>query len=233
MKEIYIISELCGQFGGNMRKAEQMILQSKMAGANAIKVQLYDTYRMPGENRELWEYLSIKENQFEWMKDFSDKLNIAFFASAFHEDRFQWIQKQNLSMNKIASSLLINDFDICQKMVGCNIFTLCSLGKWNKDNYPFDNNNVFYLHCVCEYPHTFERAMSLMPPKFDDRLIGYSDHSIGIEACKEAVKRGATYIEKHFTLNHNLQSKTEGAHICSMNLQQLTELRTFCDEYTK
>ena len=59
MKEIYIISELCGQWGGSIRKAEQMILQSKMGGANAVKVQLYDTYRMEGENRELWEYLSM------------------------------------------------------------------------------------------------------------------------------------------------------------------------------
>jgi len=33
----YIISELCGQWGGSVRRAEQMILQSKMGGADAVK----------------------------------------------------------------------------------------------------------------------------------------------------------------------------------------------------
>ena len=54
MNDVYIIAELCGQWGGSIRRAEQMILQCKMGGADAVKVQLWDTYRMPGDNRELW-----------------------------------------------------------------------------------------------------------------------------------------------------------------------------------
>ena len=77
----YIISELCGQWGGSVERAEQMILQSKMAGANAVKVQLWDTYRMLGDNRELWEYLSMTKEQFLRLKKFADKLNIDFFQN--------------------------------------------------------------------------------------------------------------------------------------------------------
>ena len=69
---VYIISELCGQWGGSVRRAEQMILQSKMGGADAVKVQLYDTYRMPGENREKWEYLSMNRDNFKRLKEFAD-----------------------------------------------------------------------------------------------------------------------------------------------------------------
>ena len=72
-----------------------------------------------------------------------------------------------------------------------------------------------------------------MPKDFDNRLCGYSDHVIGIEACKEAVRRGARIIEKHFTINKNLQSPTESAHVCSMTLNELIELRNFCDETTR
>ena len=68
-----------------------------------------------------------------------------------------------------------------------------------------------------------------MPSEFDDRLVGYSDHVIGIEACKEAVLRGAKVIEKHFTTDKKLQSKTEGAHTCSMVMNELRQLRDFCD----
>ena len=229
-KEVYIISELCGQWGGSVQRAEQMILQSKLGGANAVKVQLYDTYRMPGENRERWEYLSMTKDQFLRLKEFSDRLNIDFFASAFHEDRFEWILEAGLKVNKIASSLLVDNFDLCKKMVDSGLLTYCSLGKWTKKEFPFEKENVKYIHCVAKYPHSAEEAIDLMPKEFGSPLVGHSDHSIGVEACKIAARRGVSVIEKHFTLDHNLQCKTEGAHACSMNLKQLIELRNFCEK---
>ena len=111
MSKVYIISELCGQWGGSVERAEQMILQSKMGGASAVKVQLYDTYRMPGENRERWEYLSMTEKQFLRLKKFSESLSIDFFASAFDKDRFGWILKSGIKTNKIASSLVVDHYE--------------------------------------------------------------------------------------------------------------------------
>jgi len=233
MKEITIISELCGQFGGSMRRAEQMILQSKMGGADFVKVQLYDTYRMPGENRERWEYLNINRDDFHNLKVFVDGLNMGFFASVFHKDRLEWALEENLKVQKIASSLLKNDFDLCQEIVDKGAFTFCSLGSWDKDFYPFESSNVIYMHCVAEYPHHYKRAIELMPEKFVGCLNGYSDHCIGIEAAKEAVRRGAIYIEKHFTTSQKLDCLTEGAHLCSMHYDELVELRNFCDEYVR
>jgi N,N'-diacetyllegionaminate synthase len=228
---VYIISELCGQWGGNMRRAEQMILQSKLAGADAVKVQLWDTYRMPGSDRELWEHLSMTRDQFLDLKEFADRLNIDFFASPFHRDRFNWITDAGIKINKIASSMLEWDIEFCQDMAGDGMLTYCSLGKWdNRLVYPFKNSNVKYFHCVAKYPHTEEEAIKLMPEKFDDVLVVYS-HSIGIDACKEAVRRGATVVEKHFTTNKKLQCKTESAHICSMVMNDLRNLRDFCDQH--
>ena len=224
---VYIISELCGQWGGSVHRAEQMILQSKMGGANAVKVQLYDTYRMPGENRERWEYLSMTREQFLRLKEYADRLSIDFFASAFHEDRFEWILEADIKVNKIASSLPIDDYSLCKKMVDSGLLTYCSLGKWNKKGLPFAKDNVKYFHCVSKYPHTVLEALEKLPETFNEAVVGYSDHTVGISACQEAVRRGAKIIEKHFTTDHYLQSDTEGAHICSMNLKQLTELRNF------
>ena len=203
------------------------ILQSKMFGADAVKVQLWDTYRMPGEDRHKWEYLTMSLNQFRQLELFANKLNIDFFASPFHEDRLEWTK--HLKINKIASSLLEWDLDLCKKIVTTDVLTYCSLGKWHKSEYPFKENNVKYLHCVAKYPHKYDEAEKLMPDKFDDKLVGYSDHTIGIEACKLAIDRGAMVIEKHFTLNHNLQCSTESAHICSMDYSQLAKLRKYCD----
>jgi len=233
MRNIYIIAELCGQWGGSKRRMEQMIMQCKMGGADAVKVQLYDTYRMPGESREKWEYLNIDKNMLFDMLSFANGLNIPLFASVFHEDRYKWTKDLDMSIGKIASSLLKSDFPLCQQMVESYELTFCSLGKWDKKEMPFNSDKVIYMHCVCEYPHSYERAIDLMPKTFESPMIGYSDHSLGIEASKEAIVRGAKYIEKHFTTSHLLQSKTEGAHLCSMDYQELVSLRNFSDEYVK
>lgn len=225
----YIISEICGQWGGSVRKAEQMILQSKMMGADAVKVQLFDTYKMPGQDRHLWEYLSMKRDDFLRLAEFSDGLNIDFFASAFDEERFQWIQEANLKYNKIASSLIELKPDLCKTMLDSGMKTFFSLGKWNKSGLPFQHENVEYFHCVPKYPHILDEALQAMPLVFEGKTSGYSDHVVGIEATKEAVRRGAKYIEKHFSLNKNSQSKTEAAHACSMDMEDLRELRKFCD----
>jgi len=227
----YIISEICGQWGGSVRKAEQMILQSKMMGADAVKVQLFDTYRMPGTDRHRWEYLSMRENDFHRLADFSEKLNIDFFASAFHRDRFEWIKKRNFKVNKIASSLIEIDPDLCKEMIDSKLTNFFSLGKWNQANFPFDDENIVYFHCLSKYPHTFQESMETMPNKFEGKLLGFSDHSVGNEACKEAVRRGAKYIEKHFTLDKSAQCSTESAHLCSMDMNDLGDLRKFCDAY--
>lgn len=224
MSKIYIISELCGQWGGSVGRAKKMIDQSKLGGADAVKVQLWDTYRMPGKNREKWEYLTMSKDQFFELNDYANQLKIDFFASPFHADRFEWVLEAKLKTNKIASKLLERDFDLCKKMVSSKLVTFCSLGKWLKKELPFEDENVEYFHCLAEYPHLEERAISNMPEK----LTGYSDHSIGLGACIEATKRGATFIEKHFTLDKNLQCETESAHSCSMDLNELKELTEFC-----
>lgn len=214
-----------------MRKAEQMILQSKMAGADAVKVQLYDTYKMPGENRHLWDYLSMRSEAFYRLSDFCKRLNIDFFASAFDRERFEWIKNANLKINKIASSLIVNDPLLCKEMLDSGMKTFFSLGKWDKEEFPFEHNNVVYFHCLAKYPHTLQEALETMPGSFQGKLLGYSDHSLGTEAAKEAVRRGAKYVEKHFTLNKNDQSKTEGAHLCSMDMKDLQDLREYCDSH--
>ena len=226
---VYIISEVCGQWGGSIDKAKRMIDESAESGADAVKVQIYDTYQMPGDNRSKWEYLSMSQEVFLELKEYSEKLGVDYFASAFHQDRFDWILNSGLKVNKIASMLIESDFDLCIKMLESGLKTYCSLGKWNKEHLPFKHfNNVDYLHCVCKYPHSVNEAIELMPENFDNKLCGYSDHSEGIDACKIAVDKGAKVLEKHFTLDKSLQSSTEAAHTCSMVKSELKDLRQYC-----
>lgn len=66
---------------------------------------------------------------------------------------------------------------------------------------------VRLLHCTTEYPAPFNEvnlaAMDTMRQAFG-LPVGYSDHTEGIAVAFAAVARGATIIEKHFTLDRNL-----------------------------
>ena len=72
---------------------------------------------------------------------------------------------------------------------------------WGKKTFPFSGPNLNYLWCVSKYP-TYTNDLEGFPKKFErSKLIGYSDHTIGIDTCLLAISRGATVIEKHFTLD--------------------------------
>ena len=84
--------------------------------------------------------------------------------------------------------------------------------------------HVSLLHCVTQYPAPAEavnlRAMDSMAAAFG-LPVGYSDHTLGIEISLAAVARGATIIEKHFTLDRALPGPDHAASLEPDELRQL------------
>jgi N-acetylneuraminate synthase len=85
-------------------------------------------------------------------------------------------------------------------------------------------NSVTLLHCTTEYPAPYAdvnlKAMDTMRLSFN-LPVGYSDHTAGIEVAIAAVARGATVIEKHFTLDKNLPGPD---HQASLEPQELLSM---------
>lgn len=91
-------------------------------------------------------------------------------------------------------------------------------------------DNVCYLYCISEYPTEFTSlhlpCVFPLHPIYD----GFSDHTLGLGASLAAVSRGATVIEKHFTLN----KAAEGFdHICSIDPSELADLVKYSREIAK
>jgi N-acetylneuraminate synthase len=84
--------------------------------------------------------------------------------------------------------------------------------------------HVTLLHCVTEYPAPPEavnlRAMDTMAACFG-LPVGYSDHTLGIAVALAAVARGATVIEKHFTLDRRLPGPDHAASLEPDELSQM------------
>ena len=90
---MFIISEISPQFGPDLEVAEQMILQSKLGGANAVKLQLYPAELFTKEPDSYVKSRELTFESFKRLKKYADVLGIALFATAFTEDRLAWCQE--------------------------------------------------------------------------------------------------------------------------------------------
>ena len=85
------------------------------------------------------------------------------------------------------------------------------------------NRDVVFFHCVTKYPCPLDEInMDRMVYLREKGLhVGYSDHSIGVDAGKYAICLGAEYIEKHFTLNRSLPGRDQKM---SATIEEISEL---------
>ena len=202
MKKVLVILEIGHNANGNMRLNKLLIDEAKKCGADIAKFQLYDTDKIKKPWQSRYMELKMAELSFEdvkELKEYCDKVGIEFMASAFDAERVKWLEKLGVKRHKLASRS-INDLEVIKAMEKTGKPIIVSLGAWQQDNLP-KIKNAEYLFCVSEYPAYITN--DTFPINFGE-LSGFSDHSIGCYWAREAVKRGATIIEKHFTLSHEL-----------------------------
>ncbi len=213
-----IIAEIHPQHGGSMDVIREMIRESKLNGANAIKLQLYDAKSLLGN---AWEYVELSDQDTIRIKQWCDDEEIEFLASVFDEHHLDLCEKIGVSRYKIASVTVKNNPYLCEQIIRIGKETIISLGQWEKESKPFNGDNIKYLFCVSKYPAHIEDMISLPSDFKSFDYDGYSDHTLGIEMCLLAISRGAQIIEKHMTLDKMRTKSTERAHICSMTPLEL------------
>lgn len=211
-KKILVIGEIGHNHCGSIRTAKLMIDELKSCGCDIAKFQAYDTDKIKKPWQSRYMELKCSELNFEELKElkeYCDKIGIEFMASAFDVERVKWLEKLGVKRHKLASRS-INDKELIKAMEATGKPIIVSLGKlkpqrvgeqwvWNIPKI----KNAEFLYCISEYPAYITNEM--FPSKFDGSgMTGFSDHSIGMYWAREAVKRGATIIEKHFTLSHEL-----------------------------
>ncbi len=222
---MFIISEISPQFSGKVEVAEQMILQSKLAGADAIKVQLFDENQF-GSQRA---YLSMSYSDLKRLKIFSDNLNIPLFATPFTFDRLDWCLELDLSYLKVAARMHNESPDLVKSIMGQKIPTFVSIPSETNPDEIEKYDHAIYLYCVVKYP---TRLDEFSMPNFNDSCFeGISDHTLGNSGAIYASAHGAKYLEKHFTLKHSNQYITEQAHLGSMDMNDLELIKNTSKEF--
>lgn len=228
-----IISEVHPQFSGDLFVLREAIRASALSGANVVKVQLYNSDFMGKD----WKYLQFTRSEFEKVAIWCEQEGVELMASVFCDEYVDWCEDVGVKRYKIASRTVVENPALCRKMLDIGKETIISLGAWINSGKPFEEySNARYLYCIAKYPTLIEDVVDAgdFPKDFaGSGLAGYSDHTLGIGACLTAVARGATVIEKHFSLDKTNGKPTEKAHVCSMTPNELADLRRFGDQIYK
>ena len=195
-----ITAEIGLNYDGNLDLAYEMIRRAKLAGADIAKFQF-------GWRSKQDEINHIDYDRATQLKDWCEYLGIEFMASLFTEEALELGQAIRQKRNKIASRTVVDNPELCERILADGKETFVSLGMWEGPGWPFGppSDRIHYLYCCSKYP-AYPSDIVGMPERFSsDGYYGYSDHGYGISACLLALGRSAQYVEKHFTLNKTSQ----------------------------
>ena len=230
----FIIAEAGVNHNGNVQFAYRLVDAAVNCGANAIKFQTFRTEKIISKNVAKAQYqrdnTSQDESQFEMIKKlelsyndfinikhYCDEKQIIFLSTPDEEESLDFLcDVINVPYIKVGSGEITN-LPFLKRVASKNKPIILSTGmayigeveKALDTIYSTNNNaNVILLHCTTNYPTPYEevnlRAMLTLREAFK-LPVGYSDHTIGVEIPVAAVAMGACIIEKHFTLDRNMQ----------------------------
>ena len=227
-KKTLIIAEAGVNHNGNFTKAKKLIDAAVKSGADVIKFQHFKSdlliikkifsqkFKKKLKIKSTYNMLKKYElnfSQIKRLKEYALKKKIIFIATPFDNKSADELQKINVPFYKISSGD-VNNLPLIQHIIKKKKPIILSTGRSsyseikNTISYLKKNNFNKYsiLHCISIYPADVKilnlNSIKYLKRKFNCK-IGFSDHSIGVEASIAAFVLGAEIIEKHITLNVN------------------------------
>ena len=225
---MFVISEIFPQHSGDLDMAKRMIFLSYISGASAVKFQLIENNMFSSDGIDR----SHNEISFDELKDLSDysrQIGIEPFATAFTENTLRWCEELDFKYLKIPARMHTENKKLTEKILKSNkkIFISVRPDELNKIQIPKQDNYIFLL-CISNYPTILSEV--IIPDFHNSIFHGISDHSLGISAALKANVLGAKYLEKHFTINKNMQKVNERGHLGAMDFEDLKLLKKLTSE---
>lgn len=214
MNKPFIVAEMSGNHLGDLDRAEAIICEAKVAGADAIKIQSFEFEEMVVNNKELESLYKQVLTPREWIHDLMHRARIAeieLFSTPFSPRWVRLLDQFKFPRFKIASFEL-TDTPLIRAVAKTGKPIIMSTGMATeqeienalKEARRYGPRDITLLKCTSAYPSTAENAnlntMSDMYFRFKTK-VGLSDHSPGIGVAVAAAGLGASVIEKHLTLN--------------------------------
>lgn len=229
---ILIIAEAGVNHNGSLERAKEMALAAKKAGADIVKYQMAVPEQVVSRFAEKADYqkqqTGSEESQLEMikkihfgfeehrqLKEYCDEIGIRYLSTPFDLDSIDFLATLDMSVWKIPSGEITN-LPYLEKVAALKKPLILSTGMSMLSEIEdalavLEENgceDVTLLHCNTEYPTPMEDVNLLAMRDLEEQFalpVGFSDHTLGIEADIAAAALGACVIEKHFTLDKTLE----------------------------
>ena len=224
----FIIAEAGVNHNGDTELAMQLIDAAKDAGADAVKFQTFKTENLLSKNIMVPKHVESKESLFDTIRglelseeahcmlsEYCKQKGIVFMSTPMDNNSVDLLEDIGVPVFKVASCDLDNlpllkYISKTEKpiILSTGMGSISEVGEAIEVIKSNGNSDIILLHCVSAYPPKVEdvnlRAMETLGNAFK-LTVGYSDHTIGINIPLAAVALGAKVIEKHFTLDRNME----------------------------
>lgn len=227
-----IIAEAGVNHNGDVNIAKELCLAAKKAGADVVKFQTWITekiitksvkqaeYQVKNTNNNESQYNMLKRlelsfHEFVQIKEYCDEIGIQFASTADEIESLDFLIDLGIPFIKVGSGD-IGNIPFLRYIGRKNLPIIMSTGMSSLEDIDLSlkaimengARNIALLHCTTNYPCPYEEvnlnAIETLKEKYN-LPVGYSDHTIGIEVPIAAVAKGASIIEKHFTLDRNMK----------------------------
>ncbi len=214
------IAEIGWNFIGDMELAHRMIIAAKQAGADYAKFQVWDPDNLklgPWDEdgrREIYEKAFLDDERIKQLHDMCVQEEIGFFVSVFEKRSMDRVIALSTDIIKIPSHECVN-WPLIDKALEKFDQVFLSIGALTEDQLSTlvdkyqKAQNLIVMHCVSAYPLNIENVnlpkMIYLKEAFG--TVGYSSHFTGTIDAVLACALGAEYVEKHFTVDHNLPGR--------------------------
>ena len=247
---VLIIAEAGVNHNGSLVLAKELAKKAKEAGADYVKYQTFNPSNMVSRFASKADYqkkttdsnqsqlgmleeLMLSYDDFVELKKYCESIGIGFLSTSFDLESTDFLDKLGCDMWKIPSGEITNYpylVDIAKRHQPIILSTgMCTEGDITEAIIALNENGagkISLLHCTTEYPTPYVDvnllAMCSMREKYG-LDVGYSDHTQGIEVPIAAVALGAKIIEKHFTLDRNMEGPDHKASLEPEELKKMVE----------
>jgi len=234
-KQVYIIAEIGINHNGDIEIAKKLIDTAVVAGCKAVKFQKRTPeICVPDEQKELkretpWgiitymeyrERVEFGENEYAQIDMYCKEKKIDWFASCWDEPSIEFIEQFHPVCYKIASASITDDNLLSMyKKIGRPVIISTGMSTMDQINHAvsiLDKSKLLIAHTTSSYPCSPSelnlKMIQTLKGKFNCP-VGYSGHEVGLQTTYAAVVLGASFVERHITLDRAMWGSDQAASV--------------------
>ncbi|MEW5766982.1 MAG: N-acetylneuraminate synthase family protein [bacterium] len=215
----YIIAEIGINHNGSLDIATKMLEQAVKSGVDAVKMQIIsadNSYARTSPSYSIFKKVELSLEEWATLVNQARMLNIDMFATFVNSSDLLYAEQLDLPAIKISSTNITN-FPLLEAIaqLGRPVIMSTGMGYLSEVDEAVrflekkGQQQMGILQCTSLYP-TQPKDVNLLAIRtlaeaFPKYPVGFSDHTIGINCAVAAVAMGAKILEKHFTLDRDME----------------------------